>query len=107
MPIIVDHKRQSQPKQGETKSGKYRKGPAEFDFLEDICRKIRKDSTEKCSFMVYHLLKMYQSGKLDENTRMLIWNHLMFDPAPDQAAMSKFREIVYDEIVEEFGCPLE
>ena len=75
----------------------------EYDFLMDICRKIRKDSPEKSSFMEYHVLQMNRSGKLDENTRMIIWNHLMFDPAPDQKALIKFRTLFYDEIINEFG----
>ena len=92
--------------QQEVRSKKYRDDTlTEINFLEDICRKVRKDSDEKSTFMVQHLLRLHRSGKLDENTRLLIWNHLMFEPAPDQEAMFKFRTLLYEEIVEEFGYP--
>ena len=77
----------------------------EINFLEDICRKVRKESPEKCSFLEYHLISMNRSGKMDENTRMRIWNYLMFHPAPDEAALYNLRRLLYEEIVEEYGYP--
>ena len=105
MPGVLNPKKQTHPKSEEARNQKYREGLVEIDFLEDICRRVRKDSPEKSSFLVYHLLQMHRSGKIDENTRLRIWNHLMFDRAPDQAMLIKFRSCLYEEIVEELGYP--
>ena len=87
------------------KNPKNKDASEEMHFLEEICREVRKDSPEKSSFLIYHLLEMHRGGKMDENTRIRIWNYLMFHPAPDHATLCKLRGLIYKDIVEEYGYP--